>query len=294
MSEQIEITFNWEVNGALTDATSVKLSDSTGTYGIKRTDTGAMVIADGTDMVNIGTGMYRYRFTPTVRGLTYFFYIEIVYGGKTHRIAGVQYDPLPSTLDIDDFLAGVRSAFNRPALTTANITEALTNALQHMSDGGILIEWVATGNLVADQEYILGPVEYMGMGALTVYDSASNEQEPLKPIIGGFKEFKIARANDTSTGLPEYYTCHYANFYLYQMPSTAYAYKLHYYRGHPSYDDTIYYPARFKPLIAVGVKYYYAMDIGNNKYIQRWGPLFYERLAAVKKSIVYEPSIVGG
>lgn len=67
------------------NVTSVKLSNEAGTAGIIRDDTGAVVVADGTDMVNIETGLYQYEFTESVIGLTYTYYIEWVYGGETYR-----------------------------------------------------------------------------------------------------------------------------------------------------------------------------------------------------------------
>ena len=44
------ISFPWKVEGVLTDVTTAKLSDPTGTYGVKRNDTSAVVVADATAM----------------------------------------------------------------------------------------------------------------------------------------------------------------------------------------------------------------------------------------------------
>jgi len=80
----ITITQNWEVEGSLTDVTSAKLSDPTGTYGVKRNDTDAVVVADGTDMTHVGTGQYSYTFDEPEPGLSYTAYVEIVYQGNTY------------------------------------------------------------------------------------------------------------------------------------------------------------------------------------------------------------------
>jgi len=290
---QIDIQFEWKVAGVLTDVTSAKLSDATGSFGVKRVDTGEVIVADGTDMAKIATGTYRYSFTPVQRGLTYFYYIEIVAGGVTRRIASVKYDPYPSALEISDFLATVQKSFLNEGLVADDLVDPLTSTLQHMTDEGILFVDVATGTLTASQQYEKAPNEYMGMSALNLFDMSGNQKPPLTPIKGGFRAYQEAVGDSAGgTGLPEWWTYNYGNFYLYKVPDAAYPYTLFYYRGHPSYDGTIYYPLRFKSVISLGIKFYYAMQIANDEYVKLWQPLFFTRLASVKKSIVYEPSIV--
>lgn len=77
---------NFRYNGVLTDATSAKLSDPTGTYGVKRDDTDAVVVADGTAMTKVSTGTYEYSFTEPASGLSYTAYVEFVYGGQTYYL----------------------------------------------------------------------------------------------------------------------------------------------------------------------------------------------------------------
>lgn len=76
------ITQQFKVGGVLTNATSAKLSDPTGTYGIRRTDTLATVVADNTSMTNSSTGIYTYTFSA-LAGVAYTAYIEFVYDGDT-------------------------------------------------------------------------------------------------------------------------------------------------------------------------------------------------------------------
>ena len=66
----------------------VYLSSSDGTYGIRRNDTGAAVVADGTVMTEDSTGVYSYSFTDPAYGLSYTYVLEFTYGGETHHIAG--------------------------------------------------------------------------------------------------------------------------------------------------------------------------------------------------------------
>ena len=84
----IPITF--KVGGVLTDATSIVLSDDTGTYSIVRTDTGANVagIAVDTAFVHDSEGIYHYSFTDPAADLTYTVYVKYVYGGVTSYTTG--------------------------------------------------------------------------------------------------------------------------------------------------------------------------------------------------------------
>jgi hypothetical protein len=80
---------NWSVEGVLTDVTTAKLSDPTGTYGIRRlTPTQSDVVADGTAMTKAATGLYIYEYDDSSdpAGSTYTAYIEIVYGGATYHL----------------------------------------------------------------------------------------------------------------------------------------------------------------------------------------------------------------
>lgn len=79
------VTFTHTVNGSLADATDVRLSDPTATFGIKRNDTDEVLVADNTAMDHPSTGVYTYEFTEPDGATSYTAYIEWVYGGETFR-----------------------------------------------------------------------------------------------------------------------------------------------------------------------------------------------------------------
>ena len=82
---EITITRNWKVEGVLTSPTSMVLSDATGAYGVKRDDTDAVIVADGTAMTESSTGVFTYTFTEPAVGLSYTAWVEVVYGDNTYR-----------------------------------------------------------------------------------------------------------------------------------------------------------------------------------------------------------------
>lgn len=102
-------SFEWSVGGVLTDVTTAKLSDPTGTFGAKRTDTDATVVADGTDYVNVGTGQYQYEFSSEVAGVEYAYWVEVLYAGQTFRFERTLTAPTTTT-DFDQ-RGSMRSLF---------------------------------------------------------------------------------------------------------------------------------------------------------------------------------------
>ena len=83
-----------KVGNVPTDATSVKLSDAAGVYGIKRDDTGAILVAAGTAMGKVSTGVYRYTLEDAVAGVTYRYGVEVVLNGQTYRFERTAVAPV--------------------------------------------------------------------------------------------------------------------------------------------------------------------------------------------------------
>jgi len=73
----------FKVNGVLTDPTTAKLSDETGSYGVKNGDD-EVVVADGTNMTKESTGVY-YHTWDAEDNVAYTAHVEFVYGGNTYR-----------------------------------------------------------------------------------------------------------------------------------------------------------------------------------------------------------------
>lgn len=137
------ISRTFRVNDVLTDMTSVKFSDPTGTFGVKRTDTGAIVVADGVDLDHDGTGLYSYNMVEPAAGLTYLYWVEFVYNGETYRIektqsslsltAGSAYCTLDQANAIADALPGL-ARFR--AATDDQKTAALLMATMDVDNAG--------------------------------------------------------------------------------------------------------------------------------------------------------------
>lgn len=83
------VQMRFDIAGVLTDVTSAVLRDATNTFGVRRTDTNAVIVASGTAMTHLSTGLYAYTFTEPIAGLDYEYVIELVYLGITKRVRGV-------------------------------------------------------------------------------------------------------------------------------------------------------------------------------------------------------------
>lgn len=79
------ITYTNTINGVLTDVTSAVLRDPTNTYGVRRNDTNGVIVASGTPLVHVSTGVYQYSFNEPANNLSFDYWIERVYAGNTKR-----------------------------------------------------------------------------------------------------------------------------------------------------------------------------------------------------------------
>ena len=131
------IVKTWKVENVLTNVTSAKLSDPTATYGVKRNDTSAVIVADGADMTNSATGVYEYSFED-VQDVAYTAYVEFVYSGNTFHFeidllaraeTGVMVSSYSSLLErIGHFLFGIRTGYSSDQ--TTDIEECIKDGLR--------------------------------------------------------------------------------------------------------------------------------------------------------------------
>jgi len=102
------ITKTFKVDGTPTDCTSMLLSDPTGTYGVRRQDTQEVVVADGTAMTKIATGVYSHTFDDPAYNLIYEYWIEALYNGATYRVEGTVVGSTTPAADVSSNVGKVR------------------------------------------------------------------------------------------------------------------------------------------------------------------------------------------
>lgn len=81
------ITRHIYIESVLTSpAGGVKLSDPDGNFGVERDDNNDVVVADGTAMTEISTGVYQHSFTDPADDLTYTGYLEFTASGALNNL----------------------------------------------------------------------------------------------------------------------------------------------------------------------------------------------------------------
>jgi hypothetical protein len=95
------------IGGVLADVAGVTLSDavSGAVYGVRRTDTGAVVVAAGTAMTRVSAGIYEYEYSDSP-GLPYEWRFAAIYGGETYIGGGTwtaDVTPAAAVLDLSEF-----------------------------------------------------------------------------------------------------------------------------------------------------------------------------------------------
>jgi len=128
------ITKKWYYDGELTDPTTIKLSDPTGTYGVRRKDTQALVVADGATMIKIDEGIYQYTFDDPAADLIYEYYVEIVHDGETYYFEGTAIGGGGAALPADNALVTLAEIKDWLKLSGTGDNDFLVRAINDWSD----------------------------------------------------------------------------------------------------------------------------------------------------------------
>lgn len=142
--------------------TAVTLENEAGTWGLKRNDTDAVLVASGTDWTDNGDDTYSYTFTLPVRGLSYDFAVKVVeqsgkttYGIKTYEDKAyvITETSIKTALGIDsadteydteiqeliDIAVGMSQTYTQRKFLTQNITEKKDTLGKYVEGIGIVI-----------------------------------------------------------------------------------------------------------------------------------------------------------
>jgi hypothetical protein len=77
-------TIQFNLNTSET-VTGVKFNNPTSTFGVKRTDTGDIVVAAGVALTSMGSGLYEYAITDPAPNLTYNYWVQFSVGSETFQ-----------------------------------------------------------------------------------------------------------------------------------------------------------------------------------------------------------------
>lgn len=188
----------FKIDGILVDADAATLSDPTATYGVRRRDTGAVVVAAGTAMTRVSLGNYAYTFTDPEPGLDYEFYTRFEYAGEVYSFqddipgggTGNLYDLLPL---VAPYVAGAPEEVLRQGVRHAGrefclLTEVWREDLDAVDSATGVEEYALTPAYDADFARIRSvtvdgiPWDYrfdMGLSTLTLHPAPGQDDLPI-------------------------------------------------------------------------------------------------------------------
>jgi len=227
------IRSRFEIDEVLKDITSISLSEPNGTYGVKRNDTDAIVVPDGTVMSKISTGIYEYTFSDPAYDLTYTCWIEWSYGGETFYEEHTKSGPTSAesvTITSSDINTRARQITHREStteLTDIRLTTFILEAVREIAKRSMCLKSSTTGILSANVNTISRPSDMIKN--IAAIDSLYLDSHPLDQIT--FNEWLAGKINGYA----------YRNGTIYVTPTqnSNKSYTIYYRKEHSSSVATI-------------------------------------------------------
>jgi len=282
------ITKTVKKGGTLTSPSGgMTLSDSTGAFGVKRNDTDAVVVADGTAMTEVSEGVYQYEFTDPANDLIYTIAFELVEESQTLRFQDTAF-PGPTTASdgytIAEFLTKIElargiAAGSSTAVQTTQAYQALTAAGQAAAswdgtDWWWLHDTGEFSGVVGTGKYALRIVNGSDMSDLHSIEAVYFDDDRLLhniTILEWRAWNRIINPTDTNAEPTSYAVSDEPpNIYLAPTPSTTDSIYVDYIKHHPkisssSADSKLIIPFEFQTGIYFsGAMYLLREDIGTS------------------------------
>ena len=136
------------------DSNEVWLDDPDGVYGVKRTDTDAIVVARLTELTRLSVGVYEYEFVEPATGLQYEYYLNWLFDGvpnQLHKFIG-SYNPDPDVVGRYASRQGMNMRFgldnvNKWADVSSSGEVAQTYAIQSAITLKLVIPLISRGDI---------------------------------------------------------------------------------------------------------------------------------------------------
>ncbi len=178
--------------------------------------------------------------------------------------------------------------------TGTDLDRAILKTLTDMSNRSLLVgtdsdQTLEEGNLTL--EY---PTGFRGVINITLTDGSGINKAPLTALPQGHKQYRELRENDSSTGLPEWYSKFNEQFHLWRPPSEAFTALIEYYKNHPKDVANIEFDTTFENLMFAGTTFWKAVAQKRLSMIPIWGPIYQNELRFMMLNRNNQPNIVGG
>jgi hypothetical protein len=139
------------------------------------------------------------------------------------------------------------------------------------------------------------PTDFKSLISIVLNDG-SNDLEPLLPMPGGYKGYKLAMEEFTSgdESQPKYYAKFNGKIYVYPTADQSYTITFDYYKKHALDADNIEYDDDMTNCFNFGATYYTALKRGLSRYIAIWQPPYQNQIHTIILAHPGQPRFAGG
>lgn len=174
-----------------------------------------------------------------------------------------------------------------------DIDKYIQKALDDLSEEDLLVGTDPDQTLESGDTTLDEPTGFRALVNIVLTLNGS-EQFPLIALKGGHKSYRELRHNDSSTGIPRWFSNFNAKFFLWRPPSQAYTALIEYYKDHPQDVDDIEFGDNFRNAIYAGATFYTSLKFARVNAMSIWKPMYDDAKRKRVDSIVHPPRIVRG
>ncbi|KKN74429.1 hypothetical protein LCGC14_0390490 [marine sediment metagenome] len=176
-----------------------------------------------------------------------------------------------------------------------DIDKFIQKTLDDLSEEDLLVDTDATQTLTSGDTTLNEPTGFRALvNIVLTITSSGSEQFPLMGLKGGHQEYRKLRHNDSSTGIPRWFSNFDEQFFLWRPANQAYTTLIEYYKDHPQDVSDIEFGDNFRNAIYAGATFYAAMKFNRASALGLWGPVYVNARQKRIDSVVHIPRFVRG
>jgi len=140
------------------------------------------------------------------------------------------------------------------------------------------------------------PADFQKLISITPTTDGGVQKAPLRPIPGGFKEYRNWMSNSIYRGTPTHYVKYGEKFFVWPTLNASFDFEIEYYKNHDQAVGPIAAIAfldTFTNALNFGTTYFAALFRKKTSYVNIWRPIYFEERALMIRLNPPEPSIVG-
>lgn len=176
-----------------------------------------------------------------------------------------------------------------------DIATQIQETLDDLSEEDLLIGTDDNQTLSSGDTVLVHPTGFRALVAITLtLTSSGSAQFPLIALKQGHKEYRGLRHNDSTTGIPRWFSDFDSQFFLWRPPNQNFTSLIEYYKNHPQDINAIEFDDNYKNVINAGVTFKMALENGRSRMIQIWGAIYTDAKQKRIDSFVHQPRFVRG